>query len=117
MKTEKVIIQSLQKEIVYYIGQNKDENFMIIDMCKSKDYWIHAKNESSCHVVIELPDYKLNKTDIRQIIKAGCLFCKQNTNKLKSQKKVEFIYTTIGNISKTNIAGCVTTKDTKTVIC
>ena len=43
--------------------------------------------------------------------------CKSNTNKLKSERNVEIIYTLIKNVTKTAIAGCVTTLNSKTIIC
>jgi len=46
----------------------------------------------------------------------GALLCKLNTNKLKSLKKVEIVYTQIKNIEKTSIPGCVITKNQKYII-
>jgi hypothetical protein len=54
---------------------------------------------------------------LRYIITAGALLCKNNTNKLKSMKNVNIIYTKITNVVKTNVPGCVITKDTKTIVC
>jgi hypothetical protein len=46
----------------------------------------------------------------------GALLCKSNTNKLKSQKDVEFIYTKIEIVFKTEVEGCVQTKNVKSLI-
>ena len=54
---------------------------------------------------------------MRYIITAGALLCKNNTNKLKSLKNIEIIYTQIKNITKTKIPGCVETQNVKTVTC
>ena len=120
MKTEIVFIPQLQKEITYYIGTNQSENFATIDLGEDNDIWFHSKNESSCHVVAnickDIPQPILKK-NMRYILKQGALLCKQNTNKLKSQKNVEIIYTHIKNITKTDIPGRVITKDIKTVLC
>jgi len=116
MKTESIFIQALKREIVFYIGKNQNENFQVIDKGNEDDLWFHAKNESSCHVVCELPD-DINKKDLRYIIKEGALLCKNSTNKLKSLKNVEIIYTQIKNITKTNVAGCVITSKTKIIEC
>jgi len=51
------------------------------------------------------------------IIKVGALLCKNNTNKLKSIKNVEIMYTYIKNIVKTEVPGCVISQNTKTIIC
>ncbi len=50
------------------------------------------------------------------IVKAGALLCKNNTNKLKSQKNVEFVYTKIKNIEKTHIPGRVNISNEKKII-
>ncbi len=115
MKTENIFIEPLKREIVYYIGKNQKENFEVIDKGAENDLWFHAANESSCHVVCEVPN-DIDKSDMRYIIKMGALLCKSNTNKLKSQKDVEFIYTKIENVFKTEVEGCVQTKNVKSII-
>jgi predicted ribosome quality control (RQC) complex YloA/Tae2 family protein len=117
MKTETIYIQGLEREIVFHIGCNQYENFQIIDMCSSDDLWFHASNVSSCHVVSIIPPDIIDKKNLQYIIKAGALLCKNNTNKLKSLKKIEIIYTKIQNITKTTIPGCVITKNCKSIIC
>ena len=116
MRSENVFIQGLKREIVFHIGKNKEENFEVIDNGKQDDIWFHAKDISSCHVVCELPE-NVDKKDLRYIIKAGALLCKNNTNKLRTLKNVEIIYTQIKNITKTKVPGCVSTENTKTIIC
>jgi predicted ribosome quality control (RQC) complex YloA/Tae2 family protein len=116
MKTESILIQAIKREVIFYIGKKQSENFEVIDAGKEDDLWFHAKNESSCHVVCELPE-DINKKELKYIITAGALLCKNNTNKLKILQNVEIIYTQIKNITKTNVQGCVLTNNTKTVIC
>lgn len=116
MKTENIFIQALKREVTFNIGKNKNENFEVIDNGSADDLWFHAKDESSCHVVCELPD-DINKKELNYIIKVGALLCKNNTNKLKSISNVEIIYTQIKNVTKTNIPGCVTTQNIKTIKC
>ena len=117
MKTEKILIQGLGKEITFIIGKNKGENFNVIDMGSENDLWFHADDISSCHVVCLLADTEIDKKDLRYVIKTGALLCKNNTNKLKSMKNVEIIYTQIKNITKTDIEGCVLTQNTKSITC
>jgi predicted ribosome quality control (RQC) complex YloA/Tae2 family protein len=112
MKTEVVYIQGLDKEITFLIGQNKNDNFDIIDMADSEDLWFHANNISSCHVVACLPE-DIDKKDLKYIIKTGASLCKNNTNKLKILKDVEIVYTQIKNIVKTSTVGCVEIKNEK----
>jgi len=116
MKSEVIFIEGLKREILFHIGKNKEENFEVIDNGKQYDIWFHAKNISSCHVVCELPE-NIDKKDLRYIIKTGALLCKNNTNKLKSLKNVEIIYTEIKNITKTKVSGRVLTENTKTILC
>ena len=116
MKTENIYIQGLNREIVFHIGKNQSENFPVIDKGKQNDLWFHAKEISSCHVVCEMPD-NLSKKEMQYVIKTGALLCNANTNKIKGIKNVEIIYTFIKNVTKTNVAGCVITTNTKTIIC
>ena len=115
MKTENILIQPLKREVLFHIGKNKEDNFKVIDTGNENDWWFHSSHDSSCHVVCEVPD-NIDRSDIRYIIKMGALLCKNNTNKLKTQKNVEIIYTQIKNITKTAIAGCVQTTNTRTII-
>jgi len=112
MKTEILFINGLNREITFYIGKNQNENFDVIDMGEDEDIWFHANNISSSHVVAIIPK-DIIKKEIYYIIKTGALLCKINTNKLKSLKKVEFIYTQIKNIKKTDIVGCVNVENQK----
>ena len=116
MKTENIFIQGLEREILFYIGKNQNENFKVIDMGVEDDLWFHAKDESSCHVVCEIPD-DIDKKELQYIIKTGALLCKNNTNKLKSLSNVAITYTQIKNITKTKTPGCVLTQNTKTIVC
>ena len=118
MKTENIYIDALKREFTFYIGKNQNENFEVIDKGSKNDLWFHANNISSCHVVCSIPDI-LSKKEIRYIIKVGALLCKNHTNKLKSIKNVEIIYTCIKNVVKTDVPGCVITQsqNTKIIIC
>ena len=116
MKTENIFINALKREVTFYIGKNQNENFEVIDKGLENDLWFHAAELSSCHVVCNVPS-DIDKKELRYIITTGALLCKNNTNKLKTMKKVNIIYTKITNISKTNVPGCVITKDTKSIVC
>jgi predicted ribosome quality control (RQC) complex YloA/Tae2 family protein len=115
MKTEILFVQGLNREITFYVGQNKNENFDVIDNGEEEDIWFHANNISSCHVVASVPS-DISKKDKKYIIKTGALLCKNNTNKLKNIKNTEIIYTQIKNIEKTNVPGCVIIKNDKKMI-
>jgi len=117
MKTETIFIQGLNQEVIFHIGKNQSENFEVIDKGTSDDIWFHAKNDSSCHVVSEIPSTISNKKQLSYIIKMGALLCKQNTNKLKSLKNVEIMFSLCKNIIKTPIPGTVITSEYKTILC
>jgi predicted ribosome quality control (RQC) complex YloA/Tae2 family protein len=115
MKTELYFLQSLNREITFYIGQNKNEIFDVIDKGSPDDIWFHANEISSCHVIAIVPN-ELPKKEMKSIIKAGALLCKKYTNKLKNTKQTEIIYTQIKNIEKTQHIGCVNVKNQKMII-
>lgn len=114
MKTEKLFIQGLNREIIFYIGKNQNENFEVIKQGKPDDLWFHANNISSSHVVAIIPS-DIKKKELLYIIKRGALLCKNNTNKLISLKNVEIVYTKIKNIEQTNIPGCVNILNSKII--
>lgn len=99
------------------IGENQNENDKIIDEGDFEDIWIHASDRPSCHVLIVTNDHtKYSKKDFTKIIKRGACLCKSNTNKLKTEKNVKFIYTKLKNINKTDVVGQVVTTNTKCII-
>ena len=116
MKTEIVFINALKREVIFYIGKNQSENFEVIDKGSNDDLWFHAADVSSCHVVCQVPA-DIDKKMLRYIITTGALLCKNNTNKLKTMKNVNITYTKISNIVKTDVPGCVVTKDAKMISC
>ena len=116
MKAENIFINALKREVTFYIGKNQNENFEVIDKGLENDLWFHAAELSSCHVVCKVPT-DIDKKELRYIITVGALLCKNNTNKLKSLKNVNIIYTKITNVVKTDVPGCVITNDTKTIAC
>ena len=114
MKTDNLFLQGLNREITFYIGQHKNENFDVIDKGEPDDLWFHANEISSCHIVASIPKDILKK-DVKYIIKAGALLCKKYTNKLKSVSEIEVIYTNIRNVEKTKYSGCVKIIDQKKI--
>jgi len=116
MKTEIVHFCNIQREIIYYIGKNAQDNFDIIDNSEHSDIWFHIENESSCHVIAKIPqDIILSTKEYRTIIKKGALLCKENTSKCKKIKNISIVYTFCKNVKKTDIIGCVETQNTKKI--
>jgi hypothetical protein len=112
MKTISLKISNISSEITYYIGKDAKDNFDIIDKANPEDIWIHASDCSSCHViaVIHNENY-LSKKQKYSIIINGIHLCLQNTNSLHQQKNIEFSYTKVKNVVKTNKIGKVTIID------
>ena len=119
MKLETIFVEGLNRQIHFYIGKSKNENFEVIDKGNANDLWFHAKNTSSCHVIGIIPEDIKDKKQLKYIIKKGALLCKSNTNKLKGLQNIEISYTQIKNITKTEIAGRVETlsNSSKTITC
>jgi len=106
MKTENIYFDNIDTEITYYVGKNAKENFDILDMSKDTDLWFHAKDLPSCHVIAVIPD-GIDKKTMKTIIKKGGMLCKQNTNKLVSEKNLKIIYAKVSDVKKTEILGTV----------
>ena len=82
MKEQTIVIQPIGKSIRFIIGQNKSENFSILDLSGEDDIWFHANNESSCHVACNITE-QITKQELKYIVKMGAVLCKQNKKKLK----------------------------------
>ena len=115
MKTEIVTIYEIDCDIIFYIGQNRNDNFNVIDKGSSSDLWFHAKSESSCHVVAIIPE-DIERNELKYIIKQGALLCKTHTHKLKDLHNVEIIYSQIRNIKKTRTPGLVNVSNEKKIV-
>jgi len=92
------------------IGGNKCENSDLITASSSDDVWFHLAGLPSCHVVV-----KTTGRLPHQVIKRCAYLCKINTNSAKSIPKCEVVYTSIANVTTTDIPGAVITQNTKSV--
>ena len=115
MKTEIITIYQIDCDITFYIGQNRNENFSVIDKGSDTDLWFHSKNVSSCHVVAIIPD-DIETTELKYIVKEGAKLCKMNTNKLKDLHNIEIIYSQIKNVKKTKVPGLVNVSNEKKIV-
>ena len=108
-------IDAIKQNAEYYLGENAQDNFDIIDSSDPDDIWFHMSNISSCHVVVKIPlSNKFDKKQIHKIIVQGAEICKQHS-KLKSQKGAEINYTKIKHVNKTDIVGKVELSEFKTI--
>ena len=114
MKTEIVVFEHIESDVIYYIGTNAKDNHCVIDKGTPDDLWFHIANTPSCHVVVNLPD-NFDKNVLRSIIKKGSLLCKQNTKRVANLNNVEIMYAPIKNITKTHVAGEVLVSKYKSI--
>lgn len=106
MKIENIYFPEIGAEVKYVIGQNQGENFRVMDEGSEEDWWFHAKDVPSCHVVAILP-HAVERKQLRYILKKGALLCKMNTRSLKSVRGVEIACVQIRHLEKTEVAGTV----------
>jgi predicted ribosome quality control (RQC) complex YloA/Tae2 family protein len=98
------MIKSTYKEYTIIIGQNQNENDMLVQTSNANDYWIHAGEYPSAHVIISNPT---NKRIHNKIIKRACCLLKQHCRKLKYTSRVLFHYTRMYNVTPTDKLGQV----------
>lgn len=112
MKIETVYDTKLSTDLTIKIGKNAKENWELIDMANSYDYWFHLDDYPSCHVILEMPkDTEVSKTTL---IRCASL-CKKNSA-YANESKLSIIYTQIKNVKKSKAVGSVTTRNTETII-
>lgn len=92
-----------KNNIIYRLGRNAKENFLLIDESDPEDWWFHLSDEASGHCIIES-----DIIDNEMIIFASNLV--KEYSKLKNNKKVKIIYTQVKNLQKTKIVGQVIVK-------
>lgn len=115
MITKTIFIPAIKDGLEFYIGENAQDNFDMLDICKPNDLWFHVHKESSCHVIaIMPPDIKYNRNQISKIVTQGALCCKEHS-KQKSGKDLEICYTRLINIVKTHTIGQVIMKEQKLI--
>lgn len=107
MKTETLFLRGLNREITFYVGTRKADNFDVLDNGEPNDLWFHANEVSSCHVVASVPP-DIASNQLRYIVKAGALLCKRYTPNIKRLDNVDILYTRVKHVTKTRHIGCVT---------
>jgi len=110
MKEE--IFEYKSREYIIQIGENRYDNFDIIDQGSSSDIWFHVEGLPSCHVILKT-DEKMRDIP-NQVIKRCAYLCKINS-KAKKLKTCNILYTTIDNVKKTDVIGQVEVKKCKTL--
>lgn len=82
------------------IGENKNENWELLDENRGTFYWFHLKSFPSCHVIVQTDDIT------EELIHHGATLCKSNT-KYKNLCNLKVNYTPISNIKKADAIGSV----------
>ena len=100
---KEVCFEYKSEEYVFVIGENKYENFMIIDASVSTDIWFHVEHSPSCHVILKNTN-KLHDIP-KQGIKKGVYLCKIHSN--AKSKRSSIMYTPLKNVQKTDMVGQV----------
>jgi RecG-like helicase len=101
MKQEIFEYKSIQ--YIIEIGQNKQDNFDIINSADLKDIWFHV-----------LKTYNKTNKIPHQVIKRCAYLCKINS-KAKTELKCNIHYTTIDNVEHAEKKGQVHVKNFKTI--
>ena len=97
---------------VIYCGRDAKGNDALLDASEPEDIWFHVANFSSGHVILKNEKKSTVKKVPRQVIKRCACICKST---IKAKGTVDIIYTQRKNVTKTDILGCVTTTNLKTI--
>ncbi len=98
------------------IGENKQDNWNIIDDSQPYWLWFHVADSPSSHIILQLENIIPYKDIPKQVIKRCACLCKTHSSS-KSLKNVKINYLRIEDLQKTNIVGQVTLlKEPKTII-
>ena len=100
--------QFLFKNINIYLGENKEENWNLLETSCENDVFVHLNSFPSGHVKIE------NETCDQEIILYAGEICKQHS-KYKNLKDVKICYCKYGNVLKGEKIGEVEFKSNRQV--
>jgi predicted ribosome quality control (RQC) complex YloA/Tae2 family protein len=90
------------------IGQNQNENDLLLKEAKEDYTWFHLSDYSSPHLIININFENLTK---EQIYRIACLL--KNNTKYKKENHVSIDYTLRRNLKLTEIPGQVLFKNSK----
>lgn len=112
MKIETLFDNKLNCEMIYWIGENAQDNWNIISDSNQNDLWFHLSNHPSCHVILKMPEGITYKDLSKQTLINCGIHCKLHSKftNISSKNKMRVIYTEIKNVSKGERIGSVHTK-------
>lgn len=100
------------KEYVFQIGKNAENNWNIIKIAESDDIWFHVNDYSSAHVILKNPDLLSIKDFPIHVLRYCAIKCKNKNNKLKHINNLSVCYTKINNIKLgTNVGSVIIGND------
>ena len=107
-------ITFIHDAVTYMIhsGKSAKGNDKLLDESSPSDIWFHVADGPSSHIILSNPtEMAINKIP-RQVIKRCACICKASA---KLSTKCAIIYTERANVEKTEILGCVTTTNMRTI--
>jgi predicted ribosome quality control (RQC) complex YloA/Tae2 family protein len=111
MKEERITDNINDYEMVYWIGENAQDNWDIIDKADKNDIWFHLADHPSAHVILRTENLPIKKISRHILIHCG-IQCRLHSKwaNISYKQKVKVIYTEIKNVSKADNPGAVYTK-------
>ena len=111
MKQLYFIFKDIEYEI--RVGQDKHENWQLLDDSDQNDLWFHVANAPSAYVILTVfPSQNTPK----QVIDYCADLCKTHS-KQKHENKCDVMYSQIRNVSKGRHAGEALVQRFRTIVC
>jgi predicted ribosome quality control (RQC) complex YloA/Tae2 family protein len=88
-------------EILFRIGQCKEDHHQMIDESSPQDLWFHLEDFPSSHIIASVPD-DLNREKVKEIIRYGIRLSRE---KSKYGSDVAVVYRRIRDVQKSNVIG------------
>ena len=112
MKEETIWIQGLKRNIIFRIGQNKEENHALVLGAQAHDMWFHVEGKSSCHVVACVPE-GLSRKERGYIVRRGAVICRDCycSKGSAGAANVSIVYAKIKHVIPTDVVGTMQIKE------
>ena len=86
------------------IGEDRFDNWLLLDDSVASDVWFHIEGLPSAHVILKSSGGRVH----RKVIKRAAYLCKINSS-ARRLPRCEVIYTPVCNLSKGSVPGSVIT--------
>lgn len=111
MKIGYIYDEKINQDLVYWVGENAQDNWDMIDKSDQNNVWFHLDGHPSAHVILRI-DFDKKKL-LKQTLLQCAVQCKINSkfvNQTSNKQKIKIVYTEIRNISKADKIGSVNLK-------